>query len=58
MIRNITLMWKKIKRIKCNSPLFVYTTVYGYDEKRKGESVIDESLIKRIVKETLRERYL
>jgi len=39
-------------------PFSVYTTVYGYDEKRKGESVIDESLIKRIVRETLRERYL
>ncbi len=34
-------------------PFSVYTTVYGYDEKRKGESVIDESLIKRIIRKLL-----
>jgi len=37
-------------------PFSVYTTVYGYDEKRKGESVIDESLIKRVIKEILKEK--
>jgi hypothetical protein len=37
-------------------PFSVYTSVHGHDEKRKGN--IDESLIKRIVRETLRERYL
>jgi len=36
-------------------PFSVFTTVYGYDEKRKGESVIDESLIKRVIKEILKE---
>ncbi len=35
-------------------PFSVYTTVYGYDEKRKGESVIDESLIKKVIKEILK----
>jgi hypothetical protein len=34
-------------------PFSVYTTVYGYDEKRKGESVIDESVIKRIIRKLL-----
>jgi len=37
-------------------PFSVFTTVYGYDEKRKGESVIDESLIKRVIKEILKEK--
>jgi hypothetical protein len=32
----------------------VYTTVYGHDEERKGE--IDESVIKRVIKEVLKEK--
>ena len=37
-----------------NLPFSVYTTVYGHDEKRIGG--IDESVIKKIVKEILKER--
>jgi hypothetical protein len=35
-------------------PFSVYTTVYGHDEKRKGD--IDESVIKRVIKEILKEK--
>lgn len=35
-------------------PFSVYTTVYGHDEKREGD--IDESVIKRVIKEILKER--
>ena len=36
-------------------PFSVYSTAYGHDENREGE--IDESVIKKIVKESLKERY-
>jgi hypothetical protein len=35
-------------------PFSVYSTVYGHDENREGE--IDESVIKRVIKEILKER--
>ncbi len=35
-------------------PFSVYTSVHGHDEKRKGD--IDESVIKRIIKEILKKR--
>ena len=35
-------------------PFSVYTSVHGHDEKRKGD--IDESVIKRVIKEILKER--
>ena len=34
-------------------PFSVYTSVHGHDEKRKGD--IDESVIKRVIKEILKE---
>jgi len=39
-------------------PFSVHTTVYGHDEKRKGESVIDESVIKKIVKESVMDKFI
>jgi hypothetical protein len=35
-------------------PFSVYTSVHGHDEKRKGD--IDESVIKRVIREILKER--
>jgi hypothetical protein len=35
-------------------PFSVYTSVHGHDEKRKGD--IDESVIKRVIKEILKEK--
>ena len=37
-------------------PFSVYTTVYGHDEKRKGD--IDESVIKKIVKESVMDKFI
>jgi hypothetical protein len=38
-------------------PFSVYMTVYGYDEKGKDEDdIVEESVIKKIVKEILKER--
>jgi hypothetical protein len=35
-------------------PFSVYTSVHGHDEKRKGD--IDESVIKKIIREILKEK--
>jgi hypothetical protein len=37
-------------------PFSVYSTVYGYDEKRTKKNTIDESVIKRVIKEIIKER--
>ena len=37
-------------------PFSVYTTVYGHDEKRKGD--IDESVIKRVIKEAVMDKFI
>ena len=38
-------------------PFSVYMTVYGYDEKGKDEyDIVEESVIKRVIKEILKEK--
>jgi len=37
-------------------PFSVYTTVYGHDEKREGD--IDESVIKRVIKEAVMDKFI
>lgn len=39
-------------------PFSVYSTVYGHDEKRTKKDTIDESVIKRIIKETVMDKFI
>jgi hypothetical protein len=39
-------------------PFNVFVTFYGHDEKRKGESIIDESVIKRVIKEAVMDKFI
>ena len=39
-----------------NVPFSVYTNFYGHDEKRYDDDTIQESVIKRVIKEILKEK--
>jgi len=38
-------------------PFSIYTNFYGYDQERNEEDTIDESVIKRVIKETLIDKF-